>query len=315
MRVHPLKQTFAVVVFLVAAVFHCVGCYAQIEPDIRMAYLVSAPEYRDANGPGHRLVLADENGVEKKTIGGFSMTNQWSPDGERILLQLESPEISAVPILAVMGLDLKPRQVQGQVSEFYFDNPVWSADGKSVLVVGMQQGIVSVGVDDTGVSVLCPEGKDVRVHGVYPSPDGKKFAVTGYELPYDSQRNNDVFIMETDCSKPVRLTTDQPRPSNIRWSLDGKRIAFVDSPPGITDNKVVVMDADGQNRQEFKEGYHNTVSWTDDGRLLTTWLDMSVTENPISFLGIIDPATGSATVLRKGVGLDLVAAEWRPRKR
>ena len=293
--------------FALACISAAGTAFAQTEPEIRMLYSVSDPD--------HRMVLADERGVEIRTAAGFSMYDQWSPDGERILIQLESGNPMDSDILAIMGLDLKPWQAKGQTDpEFYFYNPRWAPDGKKILVVPMGGGIASVGADEPTLELVRAEPADFNISAVFPSPDGTKFAATGYLLPDTTNMNNDVFVMNTDFSNRVKLTTDQPRPSSISWSRDGKRIAFVDMPSAVLDNKVIVMDADGGNRKEFKEGFHHSVSWTDDGKLLTTWLDASVPKDRTSFLGIIDPATGLATVLRKGVNLGLGFAEWRPMK-
>lgn len=260
----------------------------------------------------HWLVLADEKGVEVKSLAGFSMYDQWSPDGDRILVQLEDDD--GLRELGLMGLDLKPYRVTRDY--LHFHRPTWSADGKAIVFAG--DGVSSISTDGKRYQQLCPDKGELNITAAYPSPDGKKLAVIGcLAAPDGTVVKEDVFVAEPDCSKPVRLTTDQPRPSQIRWSPDGKRLAFVTEPAVIADNRVVVIDADGRNRQEFKEGEHDSVAWTGDGRLLTSWMDVSgpkeVKSYP-SFLGIIDPATGLASVLRKSASLHFGFAEWRPRK-
>jgi Sel1 repeat/WD40-like Beta Propeller Repeat len=275
---------------------------APANPEIRMLYDVS-----DANNH-HRLVLADEKGVEVKSLDGFGMYTQWSPDGSRILFVGDDTDWPETPFIT--GLDLKPWPlIRGYLD---LHSPTWSADGKSIIDV--TRGVESIGVDSKKWLTLCSDKGEISIMGAFPSPDGKRLAVIGYMASSDiTAHNEDVFVMESDCSKPVRLTTDKPSPSDIRWSRDGKRLAFVMQSKNYDHSTIVVIDADGQNRLEFREGWHDAVSWTDDGRLLTTWSNGTAPDRT-DFLGIIDPATGLATVLRKGVNLRIGFADWRPRK-
>lgn len=269
-------------------------CRAAVPAQPRMLYAVSDPD--------RRLVVADEKGRELHTVYEPGIYTQWSPDGSRIMTDIDRQ-------ILVVGLDLKKaRRVRGQVEgERGVYQPAWSADGRSIVYVGMLEGVLSMGVDDEKRSQVCPESKDLQILGVQPSPDGKRlaaFALPAQRDPTDT--GADVFVMGADCSKPVRLTNDKRHPSDLSWSRDGKSLAFT------LDGKLVVLAADGGQRREFKEGYHGGVSWTDDGRLLTTWVDVSVPKDRTSFLGILDPATGLATVLRKGVNTGFSSPGWRP---
>ncbi|MDD5302323.1 MAG: hypothetical protein PHS14_04365 [Elusimicrobia bacterium] len=253
-----------------------------------------------------RLVLADETGVEISSVAGSYLHNQWSPDGSRFLFTAKQDPGSPSAII-VMDTKLKYTMPKGLDPETYFHTPTWSADGKSIILNESFQ-VTRVGVDEKTSKVLCPENKDLHVGEVHPSPDGKLFAAFAY--PGDPQESfQDVYVMNPDCTSPRRLTTDRGHPSGLRWSPDGKRLAWT------LDGKIIVIDATGQNRKEFKEGEHSSASWTDDGRLLTEWSDPWVGQDRTSYLGFIDPATGLAAVLRKGVNLGIGFPEWRPRKK
>ena len=66
---------------------------ASSDSDIRMLYTTgSLPAFNRTSPLSLRLVLADEKGVEVKAVEGFSMYGQWSPDGERIFVELKSEE-------------------------------------------------------------------------------------------------------------------------------------------------------------------------------------------------------------------------------
>ncbi|HEY6330875.1 MAG TPA: S9 family peptidase [Blastocatellia bacterium] len=54
------------------------------------------------------------------------------------------------------------------------------------------------------------------------SPDGKRIAYTSQGTPSGSQ----IFVKWLDTGEETQLTHLDHSPSNIRWSLDGKRIAF-----------------------------------------------------------------------------------------
>lgn len=257
-----------------------------------------------------RLVLASADAQELSVISGHVWAASWSPDGSRILFNASGRD-GEPDVVAVTGLDMKPRMIVGQPPDEDFASPVWSSDGRSALVISRQKPsvIVALGIDRKSDAELCPRTTDFIYNEVAPSPDGRKLAVT-------FRGDGDIFVMGADCSKPVRLKTGAQTVRGVRWSPDGKTLAYVDNPEKFNgENRLVLMDASGANPREFKAGWIGGVSFRDDGRLLMTWSDRKDPAAILCFLGILDPATGEKVVLRQGVNAFYGDAEWRPKKK
>lgn len=123
----------------------------------------------------------------------------------------------------------------------------YSADGKSIAFCSARSGSFEIWamkangmqqhqVTHTGGFLLFPDY----------SPDGTKLAFGG-RLPGDS--NEDIFLVNTDGTGLVRLTTDPGNDRLPAWSPDGSKIVFLSDRTGVF--QVWVMDADGGNPQQL----------------------------------------------------------------
>lgn len=92
-----------------------------------------------------------------------------------------------------------------------------------------------------------------RANNARPLADGDepRFAPNGKKIVFVSRRtkNNDVWLMNTDGTQQMQLTTDPKDDENPVFSPDGDGIVFSSNRTGNFD--IWVMDADGGNQRQL----------------------------------------------------------------
>jgi TolB protein len=148
----------------------------------------------------------------------------------------------------------------------------WSPDSKNIAY--------------SGIYIIEADRNNQRrlVGGSSPSwsPDGKKIAYQK-KIPYDPNRNSDIYIIDVDGKNQRNLTSTVSRAEQYPlWSPDSMRISFI-SDGYKSDCKLSVMDADGSNRRDLVKisgwrHYHggttmkNIASWSPDSMwLIFSW--------------------------------------------
>ncbi len=91
-----------------------------------------------------------------------------------------------------------------------------------------------------------------RLSDVQVSPDGGKilYGVTYYSIEQD-RSNRELFLMNTDGSGKVQLTTTPEGEFNAVWHPDGKQIVYLSSASGEV--QAWVMQADGSGKRKISD--------------------------------------------------------------
>ena len=87
------------------------------------------------------------------------------------------------------------------------------------------------------------------------------------KIVFSSTRDGDseIYVMESDGSKQVRITIDPARDYDPSWSPDGERIAFV-SNRERGQEQIFVMDSDGGNPMRLtNDSTHQEPAWSPNG--------------------------------------------------
>jgi Tol biopolymer transport system component len=161
---------------------------------------------------GVDIVVADARGkLLANMTAGFSPTNfnpKWSPDGRWIAF------ISDVLNLTVVPADGSQPPHVIDVPDFSgsFD---WAGDSERLLAA-TYDGIVSIGIDGTGLTPVLGDGAtDPAV-----SPNGKKL------LFVKGDQNFDLYVANVDGTGVRRLTKTARDETSPSWSPDAKWIAY-----------------------------------------------------------------------------------------
>jgi len=82
---------------------------------------------------------------------------------------------------------------------------------------------------------------------------------------------NEIFLANSDASKPRRLLVAAGTPSDLRWSPDGSILRFTVNDPRTNARSIWQASADGSNLRPLLAGWNSTPNeccgnWTPDGR-------------------------------------------------
>ncbi len=183
------------------------------------------------------VMNADGSNQRQLTFGavnptdGFRRTGatnpMWSPDGRRIAFigNLEYQKYN----LNVMNADgTRIKKITDGINVSY---ATWSPDGTTLLFsdacgsidnVLCPINIYRVNVDGTGLTKLTNNTTGTEDLEPAWSPDGTKIA-------FISIKDNDwtgIYVMNTDGTNRLRLTSSQANDDSPKWSQDGSKIAF-----------------------------------------------------------------------------------------
>ena len=206
-------------------------------------------------GPGDNnfteLYVVNADGSEQRRLtrtAGVERSLAWSPDGRRIAFAGSG---DGNPEIYVVNADGSGQQRLTHNSG-RDRNPVWSPDGRKIAFESNWQTWV-MNADGSAQRRLTRNG----VHNFAPawSPDGRRIAFERGRKQRDpcsacpGSWGFDVYVMNADGSGQQRLTRGGSQP---RWSLDGRKIAFVSKRDGNAD--IYVMNADGSGQRNLTRG-------------------------------------------------------------
>lgn len=124
------------------------------------------------------------------------------------------------------------------------------------------------------------------------------------QLPYDKKRDDvdrndaDVYVMPIGGGAPRKIATLAGQESDITWSPDSKRIAFIGRPGRTKNSRVYVVAASGGTPDNILGTYRNepeNIEWLSDGSIA-----MTTSVGGSSGLFRIDPNTKKMTQVLGG---------------
>lgn len=208
------------------------------------------------DGP-RRVYVMNADGSDVRPASTWAVLDEisprFSPDGRRlamlaILDATQQPRVSVVDLRTGAASVVSKTRARGTETA-----PVWSPDGTRLLtsVTRSQQAhIVSI-ASDGGTSTDLTRG-DARHVDPQWSPDGTQILYLA--IPGDSARQS-LHVMNADGSGARKLHGAGLDVMGARWSLDGRRIFFVEHRD--EGGKIFAIDATGQGLQRLSgdEGF------------------------------------------------------------
>lgn len=135
------------------------------------------------------------------------------------------------------------------------------------------------------------------------SPDGTRIAFSS-----SPDGRQEIYVMNTDGSNPVRLTT-QPsgHAASPTWSPDGTRIAFIfQDPPSAPEVRIVNADGTGLVTVKTVPDMWAPLRWSPDGARLAFMVMDDLGEGATDFdVYTLTLATGALARVTANTGLDI----------
>jgi dipeptidyl aminopeptidase/acylaminoacyl peptidase len=301
-----------------------------ISPDSRkVAWIESAPSKIESEPPSLSIYVKDLRDADAgaKRIGDPASMAQglaWSEDGRLAFLSDADSHGQMQLYVAEKPGRGKPRKI----GEFkgYVELPQWSPDGKSIAVLEiegsgrvpgpteatapesgviastvMEKRLAIVNVGTAVARTISPA--DMYVYEFDWSPDSKELAYLA--APGDGDDNwyvAELYAIDAVSGAVRHIFKPAMQAANVRWSPDGKTIAFIGglmSDEGVTGGDIYALPAAGGTPRDLTPNRKASPNWF---RWSPSSKQIIMTENISgnSAISTLDLASGSVETLWKG---------------
>ena len=212
--------------------------------------------YNSYKDGGAKLYMMDLRSKTNRMISsrkGLNTGATWAPDGKQIVLTLSlesNPDIYMI--------DPSGKILNRMTSHWGIDvSPSLSPDGNKVAFVSNRSGSPQIYVRD----LLRGREERLTFEGKYnTSPSWSSLNRIAYAGMTDGKF--DIYTMEADGSRLMKLTADQGNNEDPCWSPDGRYLVFSSSREGRY--HIYIMNANGQNQQRitYGKGEQTSPSWS-----------------------------------------------------
>ncbi len=204
-----------------------------------LAALMVAPAWSDSRPGDLEWEAICETTVCRWTGHDGVFEARLSPDGDRAVLTVDTPDREGLFLLDVESGDLE------SLGDGH--SPYWFQDGQRVVFV-RDNNLHLLDLDDNSSRALTEDSDDVRQPR--PSPDGSQVLFASGRSGYQ-----DLWLVDTDGeSGPARLTEEAMDSDEMRfghaWAPDGSRIAFMSNQGDFWEDDLWLVEVEtGQTRQ------------------------------------------------------------------
>lgn len=189
-----------------------------------------------------------------------------------------------------------------------------------IVIVAFSSCRSSIADDDTLLSVL--DGNK-RTKTAHPEVERQEFladlAEEGGEIAFSSYRSGEsaLFIMQSDGSNIIQLTTTADRDSRPTWSADGTQISYTSRMGNTANHEIFIINVDGGGRTRLTylpESFESEPAWSPDGQMIAFISNQSTPLDHYSIrynIYILEIATGEIHLLTHLRGSNS-SPDWSP---
>lgn len=204
------------------------------------------------------------------TGGAVNVEPRWSPDGKRIVFVSTSYNKRFHVFLAnvrdgkLENIVRLTGETKSDLPRYYYSqydmeiNPVWARDGKEILFVSNKGHI-----QGTGGFWLMQAQPGAPAHEIHYeetswkarpdfSPDGSRMVYSSYL----GRQWHQLWLMPATGGDGFPISYGDWDATNVRWSPDGKLLAFISNYDANTEVWLHTMDGGGQRRVEIKARHY-----------------------------------------------------------
>lgn len=254
----------------------------EYEIDTDSILKISNPEYAYAHWSpnGKQLVyqaklagdwdvfIMDEDGGNVKNLSKNDFNDvhpSWSPDGKWIAFSSDRDGDKEIFVMDIEGKNIK----QITHNELRDIHPYWSPDSNNIIFNTSREDdklyINTTSIED-GKTQLLIEDEFVNSYASF-SPGGNKIV---YVKWLDNGENGEIYIMDVQTKKEIRLTNNAVFDGYPTWFPDGKTVLFSSEKNGVF--KLFAIHSDGLSLKELTPGKESEVraNISSDGKKIIT---------------------------------------------
>jgi len=266
----------------------------QISPDgEQVAFVLSTIDHKEDRYERHIWLVDAGSGKAIQFTHGIGRDTypRWSPDGRSLLFLSSGRDIDEKKAqLWVIPRTGGEASMVAKTDEGV-SKPGWAPDSKTLLFLSK---VWTHGKPESDVKVVKRikyklngvgtfEGRRIHLFTVKPgrkpkqltegefdvetargAPDGKRIAVvTNMEEDADTSKVRDLYLISSRGGELVKLTESKHVISDLSWSPDGDRIAFIghDKPEGLAiNNDLWIMAAEGGEKKNLTKYFDRSLS-------------------------------------------------------
>jgi TolB protein len=217
------------------------------------------------NQTSNQTWVMKPNGRARHLFIQYGVMPNWSPDGKKLAYvgsYLDPKTDNYEPRLYVMNGN-RSRRHRLPITLGVSD-PAWSPDGTKIAFVG---GDGSAGPPAGGsIYVVGANGSALRRLTKSDSDSAPTWSPAGETIAYERAttmlKNSDVFVMNADGSAPRKIAAGMQVFSNLAWSPDGTKIAYLQA--GVSG--IFTMNPEGSGQHELNRVSATSLTWSPDGK-------------------------------------------------
>jgi len=247
-----------------------------ITPDITELYPCFSPtgmqvayvarQRSDEGKAEYSVWIMDSDGQNRLMVEGVPGViyeqPRWSPDG-RYLAYAASETAPSIRKWSIILYDLSTGEKIDLTGSLIATAryPAWAPDGKSILFSGIAPrsytaGILKIDLATQEISVVY----DTPAEEIQPaiSPDGQRLAFLAYSSSA-SESNRDIFMVDLETGKSLRLTEHESLDQAPAWSADGRSVYFETFRTG--EQTLWAVNSDGSGTRQITYGRADSSAW------------------------------------------------------